>query len=124
MPQPYDWNRAPIEQRRQLLRMAYLWDGNTYAAQPWDSLPAHIQNDIQRTLASVGLAQKTIDHQIDETVSPIAVLLRCSCGWHTAVSRKQNALARAAKVRSHIHKHLEEMEHQPFVSMRDAPFLS
>lgn len=55
MPQPFDWNAKPIEVRRSLLRMADLWDGNTYAMQRFEDLPKHIQNDIQDVLAFAGL---------------------------------------------------------------------
>jgi hypothetical protein len=44
-------------------------------------------------------------HHIDEIRSPIAIILRCSCGWTRSISRQQNALARAAKVRAAIAEH-------------------
>ena len=41
-----DWDNLPIAARRSLLRVADLWDGNTYAARTWAELPVHIQADI------------------------------------------------------------------------------
>lgn len=46
LPTPFDWDKLAIEDRRKLLRNADLWDGNTYAAQRWSELPAHIQTII------------------------------------------------------------------------------
>lgn len=45
---------------------------------------------------------KELNHEITERKTPLAVLLRCSCGWYREISRRQNALARAAKVRAAI----------------------
>jgi hypothetical protein len=48
-------------------------------------------------------------HEITEHVTPIGHLLRCKCGWSHTVPR-QNALARAAKVRRAIREHREQGE--------------
>ena len=45
-------------------------------------------------------------HLITERESPVAMLLRCKCGWHKEITRKQNALARAAKVKAAVHEHI------------------
>jgi hypothetical protein len=45
------------------------------------------------------------DHYITETRSPVAVIWRCSCGWSHRETRRQNALARAAKLRAAANKH-------------------
>lgn len=47
-------------------------------------------------------------HHLHTRQSPGAVLLRCTCGWSCQVSRRQNALARAAKVRGAWARHLRE----------------
>lgn len=49
-------------------------------------------------------------HDQNELRTPIAILLRCSCGWRRQVTRKQNALARAAKVRALWAEHDREIE--------------
>lgn len=94
--------------------MADLWDGNTYAAQTWEGLPKHIQGDIEKVLNFAGLEQRTVEHKISESVSPVSVQVRCSCGWYQSVTRKQNAFARAAKVRMAIRMHLKAVEQQPW----------
>lgn len=45
-------------------------------------------------------------HQITERRAPGSFLVRCSCGWSVEI-RKQNALARAAKIRRAIREHQE-----------------
>jgi hypothetical protein len=60
-------------------------------------------------------------HETSEHRSPVAILLRCSCGWSRQISRKQNALARAAKVKAAWREHEQqipqafgdERQHQP-----------
>lgn len=47
-------------------------------------------------------------HVIVTIRSPINITARCSCGWSVTITRRQNALARAAKIRAVIHKHLQE----------------
>jgi hypothetical protein len=44
-------------------------------------------------------------HEISKFRSPISIQLRCSCGWSRQITRQQNALARAAKVRAAIAEH-------------------
>jgi hypothetical protein len=44
-------------------------------------------------------------HDITQLRSPTHILITCTCGWRTQIIRKQNALARASKVRSAIHRH-------------------
>lgn len=44
-------------------------------------------------------------HSITERRSPINITVRCTCGWVHTETRRQNALARAAKVRAAIDKH-------------------
>lgn len=39
------------------------------------------------------------------TVTPAAIIVRCECGWSFTQSRRQNALARAAKIKAAINKH-------------------
>lgn len=53
-----------------------------------------------------------ISHKISETRTPIAVILRCSCGWHYSASRRQNARARAAKVKAAIRAHIPRKSEQ------------
>jgi len=45
------------------------------------------------------------EHQITTRKTPIYYLIQCSCGWHFETSRKQNAWARAAKIRAAISRH-------------------
>lgn len=49
--EPLAWDDLAIERRRELLRAADLWDGNTYAARAWAELPVHIRGDIERAHA-------------------------------------------------------------------------
>ena len=46
-------------------------------------------------------------HFVEEKRSPISVIAACDCGWRRQFSRRQNALARTAKVRAAIRRHLE-----------------
>lgn len=46
-------------------------------------------------------------HQITSTYTPVSERLVCSCGWRHTETRRQNALARAARVRAVVRKHLE-----------------
>jgi hypothetical protein len=48
------------------------------------------------------------EHIVEERRSPISIILRCSCGWRREITRRQNALARAAKVKAAIHLHEKE----------------
>ncbi len=50
------------------------------------------------------------DHIMTERRSPVAFLLRCSCGWSRQITRRQNALARAAKIRAAWNEHEREID--------------
>jgi len=50
-------------------------------------------------------------HIMTERRSPTHVMVMCSCGWKREISRRQNALARNAKVRA------AEREHEQFVRL-------
>lgn len=50
-----------------------------------------------------------LDHAIMVRRSPINYTVRCSCGWSRTIA-KQNALARAAKVRAAITEHERTIE--------------
>lgn len=52
------------------------------------------------------MTHQPITHDIEERRTPIAILITCSCGWHSQITRRQNALARASKVRAAIRAHL------------------
>ena len=52
-------------------------------------------------------------HEIEERRSPTHVLLMCSCGWRTQVSRQQNAFVRASQVRAKRSLHLAENQDAP-----------
>lgn len=54
------------------------------------------------------------EHHIVEIATPIAIIVRCSCGWTKEITRKQNAYARAAKVKSAIRHH--EVTQQDVIS--------
>lgn len=47
-------------------------------------------------------------HLISERRAPALILIKCSCGWNYCESRRQNALARHAKIRAAIRRHLKE----------------
>lgn len=51
-------------------------------------------------------------HEITTRTTPISYILTCTCGWSHTEKRRQNALARAAKIeaarRKHRREHLEE----------------
>lgn len=51
-------------------------------------------------------------HEITERHSPVAVILLCSCGWTRQIDKRQNALARAAKVRAAKAEHVSNACHQ------------
>ena len=44
-------------------------------------------------------------HEMREERSPVTITMRCSCGWSATQSRRQNALARAAKLRKACDAH-------------------
>lgn len=48
-------------------------------------------------------------HEIAVRATPVNTLVQCTCGWSRTVPR-QNALARAAKVRRHIREHEDEVD--------------
>jgi hypothetical protein len=48
--------------------------------------------------------------EITERRSPAAILILCTCGWSRAVLHRQNALARASKVRAARAEHEREIE--------------
>lgn len=48
------------------------------------------------------------NHFMTEIRSPISVIWRCSCGWYTKQTRRQNALARYAKLNAAWGKHIGE----------------
>lgn len=45
------------------------------------------------------------EHDITTRRSPVAIIVRCTCGWSRQFTRHQNALARAARVRAAISEH-------------------
>ena len=48
-------------------------------------------------------------HNITQRHAPTCVLVMCSCGWQRQFKR-ENALARAAKVRKAIRAHYQQVE--------------
>lgn len=46
-----------------------------------------------------------IKHVVATRYAPGAVLISCTCGWSRQISRRQNALARAQKVKAAIREH-------------------
>ena len=49
-------------------------------------------------------------HRMSGHRDAIAIVLSCSCGWTRKILRRQNALARASKVRSAWAEHRREIE--------------
>ena len=49
-------------------------------------------------------------HRMSGHRDAIAIVLSCSCGWTRKILRRQNALARASKVRSAWAEHQREIE--------------
>jgi hypothetical protein len=49
-------------------------------------------------------------HQMNERREAIAIVVSCTCGWTRKILRRQNALARASKVRSAWAEHQREIE--------------
>ena len=49
-------------------------------------------------------------HRLSGHRDAIAIVLSCSCGWTRKILRRQNALARASKVRSAQAEHQREIE--------------
>lgn len=50
-----------------------------------------------------------LGHRTSESYTPVSVVCRCTCGWSTSVTRRQNALARAAKCARACHEHEREV---------------
>lgn len=48
-------------------------------------------------------------HEITERASPVSIQLRCTRGWSRQIDRRQNALARAAKVKAAKAEHEREL---------------
>lgn len=53
-----------------------------------------------------------VEHRIHKTTTPISVTARCTCGWAHRETRRQNAFARAAKLKAAISKHLSSVPSQ------------
>ena len=53
----------------------------------------------------IAMAADHMQHDVSTIRTPIAILLRCSCGWSRQFTRHQNALARAAKVKAAKQEH-------------------
>lgn len=51
-----------------------------------------------------------MNHVIGSRRTPINFIVSCECGWSFQTTRKQNAWARAAKIRGAIRQHLDEVE--------------
>ena len=49
-------------------------------------------------------------HRLSGHRDAIAIVLSCPCGWTRKILRRQNALARASKVRSAWAEHQREIE--------------
>ena len=49
-------------------------------------------------------------HRMSGHRDAIAVVVSCTCGWSRRILRRQNALARASKVRSAWAEHQREIE--------------
>ena len=49
-------------------------------------------------------------HQMTERHEAIGIVVLCNCGWMRKILRRQNALARASKVRSAWAEHQREIE--------------
>ena len=46
---------------------------------------------------------------ITERRAPTATIVCCTCGWSRTITRRQNALARAAKVRAARNEHARQV---------------
>lgn len=51
-----------------------------------------------------------VKHEITERPTPINYLVMCTCGWQYQTTRRQNARARASKIRAAIRQHLEHAD--------------
>lgn len=49
-------------------------------------------------------------HEIETRTSPVGYHATCTCGWFHTERRKQNALARAAKMKAAIRAHYDAVE--------------
>ena len=47
-------------------------------------------------------------HEVAERATPLHYMAVCTCGWVFQTTRRQNALARAAKIRAAIRQHLSD----------------
>jgi hypothetical protein len=50
------------------------------------------------------------EHRITEIKTPVAVVARCSCGWSSTQTRRQNAWARNAKLQQAKRGHLDRVK--------------
>ena len=60
-----------------------------------------------------------LPHSVRQIRTPIGFTLRCRCGWSDFVPR-QNALARAAKIRRLMNEHEQMNGLRPLTSQPDA----
>ena len=49
-------------------------------------------------------------HQMNERREALGIVVSCTCGWTRKILRRQNALARASKIRSAWVEHQREIE--------------
>jgi hypothetical protein len=49
-------------------------------------------------------------HEISSRNSPVSVITMCSCGWSHTETRRQNAWARAAKIKSAVRGHFARIK--------------
>lgn len=47
-------------------------------------------------------------HYIEHRSTPISYMAVCRCGWSFETKRKQNAFARAGKIKAAVARHLAE----------------
>lgn len=51
-----------------------------------------------------------MQHDLEVRKSPINFIVHCRCGFSRTITRRQNALARARKVKSAIREHDKQVE--------------
>lgn len=58
------------------------------------------------------MPRRKVEHEITQRKTPLSYLLVCTCGWSHSETRRQNAWARAAKLRSAEAAHWRAVEAQ------------
>jgi hypothetical protein len=77
---------------------------------PCPACPDWPADEQQRRRDELAMTSPSRVHQMSGSRDASAIVVSCSCGWTRKILRRQNALARASKVRSAWAEHQREIE--------------